>query len=66
MEGFWPDVISTDLHTASVDGPAYDLCAVMTRMLHVGMPLADVITAVTATPAKAINRSHEFGSLSVG
>ena len=38
-EGFWPDIISSDLHVESVDGPAYDLLTVMTKMLHVGMPL---------------------------
>ncbi|KAL9979660.1 hypothetical protein ACROYT_G017357 [Oculina patagonica] len=65
-EGFWPDIISSDLHAESVDGPAYDLLAVMTKMLHVGMPLIDVIKAVTMTPAAAIGRSDVIGSLSPG
>lgn len=38
-EGFWPDIISSDLHVESVESPAYDLLTVMTKMLHVGMPL---------------------------
>ncbi|GFO42528.1 dihydroorotase [Plakobranchus ocellatus] len=53
-EGFWPDIISTDLHTGSLSGPAYDLVAVMSKMLHIGMPLIEVIRAVTETPARAI------------
>ena len=65
-EGFWPDIISSDLHKESVDGPAYDLLTVMTKMLHVGMPLIDVIKAVTMTPAAAIDRSDVIGSLSFG
>lgn len=65
-EGFWPDIISSDLHVESVDGPAYDLLTVMTKMLHVGMPLIDVIKAVTMTPAAAIGRSDVIGSLSHG
>ena len=65
-EGFWPDIISSDLHKESVDGPAYDLLTVMTKMLHVGMPLIDVIKAVTMTPAAAIGRSDVIGSLSSG
>ena len=65
-EGFWPDIISSDLHVESIDGPAYDLLTVMTKMLHVGMPLIDVIRAVTMTPAVAIGRSDAFGSLSHG
>ena len=54
------------MHKESVDGPAYDLLTVMTKMLHVGMPLIDVIKAVTITPAAAIGRSNVIGSLSSG
>ena len=64
-EGFWPDLISTDLHTESMDGPAYDLTTVMTKLLHLGMPLTDVIAAVTSKPAAAIGKSGEIGSLKV-
>ena len=53
-EGLWPDIISTDLHTGSLAGPAYDLVAVMSKMLHIGMPVLEVIRAVTATPARAL------------
>lgn len=66
MKGFWPDIISSDLHVESADGPAYDLLTVMTKMLHVGMPLLDVIKAVTVTPATAIGRSDVIGSLGIG
>ena len=65
-QGFWPDTISTDLHTGNVHGPAYDLPTVMTKMLHLGMPLYDVIKAATATPASVIGRERESGSLAVG
>lgn len=47
-------------------GPAYDLPTVMTKMLHVGMPLSSVIEAVTSNPARIINREREIGSLSCG
>ena len=65
-EGFWPDVVSTDLHTGSEVGPAYDLPVVMTKMLHAGMPLVEVIRSVTATPAGILKRSDLIGSLTVG
>ncbi len=65
-EGIWPDTISTDLHTMSLSGPAYDLPTVMTKLLHVGMPLYDIIRAVTHTPAKVINREKMIGSFSIG
>ena len=63
---FWPDTISSDHHKKSIAGPAYDLTSVMTRMLHLGMPLYDIIKAVTITPAKVIRRDGEVGSLSPG
>ena len=65
-EGIWPDTISTDHHTDSVNGPAYDLPTVMSKMLHLGMPLYDVIRATTITPASVARQEHVFGSLSPG
>ena len=64
--GFWPDVISTDMHSENMEGPVYDLPCVMTKFLHLGMPLYDVIRATTEIPARAINKLKEFGSLTVG
>ena len=65
-EGFWPDTISSDHHTGSTAGPAYDLTTVMSRMLHLGMPIYDIIKAVTINPALAIKKESEIGSLSPG
>lgn len=62
----WPDTISTDLHTESNNGPAYDLPTVMTKMLCLGMPLYEVIKAVTVTPATIVKRQKELGTLSPG
>ncbi|KAK3751644.1 hypothetical protein QZH41_020129 [Actinostola sp. cb2023] len=61
---FWPDTISTDLHNENVPGPAYDLPMTMTKLLHIGMPLYDVIKAVTMAPALAIAWQDKIGSLS--
>lgn len=65
-QGFWCNVISTDLHVLCAHGPVYDLVSVMSKMLHIGMPVKEIIKAVTLTPAIAIGRSNEIGSLSVG
>ena len=65
-QGFWPDTISTDHHSGNVNGPVYDLPIIMSKLLHLGMPLYDVIKAVTATPAATISRQNEIGSLSPG
>ena len=34
--GFYPDTISTDLHSGNVDGAAKDLPWVMSKFLHLG------------------------------
>ena len=65
-QGFWPDIISTDLHSGNQNSPVYDLPTVMSKLLHVGMPMVDVIKATTITPAKAIGKSSVIGSLGVG
>jgi dihydroorotase len=64
--GFWPDTISTDLHSGSMEGPAYDLPTTMTKMLRVGMPLAEVIAACTVRPAAAIGWGDRLGTLQPG
>lgn len=46
----FPQTISTDLHVRNIDGPVYSLAAVMTKMLTLGMPLPEIIRAVTETP----------------
>ena len=65
-QGFWPDTISSDLHTGCFEGPAYDMPTVMTRMLHLGMPLAEVIRRSTIVPAAAIGWSDRIGTLGAG
>jgi dihydroorotase len=65
-QGFYPDVISTDLHTGGAEGPTYDLPTTMTRFLYLGMPLADVIAACTVKPAEAIGWGDRIGTLAVG
>ena len=65
-EGFWPDVISTDMHSLTCEGPGYDLPTVMTRILHLGMPLEEVIKASTLSAAAAIGWEDRIGTLGVG
>lgn len=65
QQGFLPDVISTDLHTQSMNGGMKDLPNVMSKFLNMGMSLKDVIDRTTAAPARIIKRTG-LGSLSVG
>jgi dihydroorotase len=45
---------STDIHSGTCEGPAYDMPTVMTWLLHVGMPLTEVVARSTFEPARAI------------
>ena len=64
-QGFYPDSISTDLHTLSMNGPMMDMPTTMSKFLAMGMPLAEVILRSTWNPAQII-RHTELGHLSVG
>lgn len=65
QQGFWPNVISTDLHAESMNGGMKDLSNVMSKFLAMGMPLKDAIQRVTWNPAQVIKRP-ELGNLDTG
>ncbi len=62
---FYPNSISTDLHSGSMNAAMKNLLNVMSHFMAMGMSLENVIKAVTMNPAKEINR-EELGNLSVG
>jgi dihydroorotase len=64
-QGFYPDSISTDLHTGSMNDEMMDMTTTMSKFLAMGMPLQDVIRLSTIGPANVI-RHPELGHLSVG
>jgi dihydroorotase len=63
--GFLPDVISSDVHSVSIEGPAFDLLHTMSKFLSLGMSLEAIIRSTTAAPASAIRRP-ELGTLAPG
>ncbi len=65
-EGFAPDTVSSDLHAHNVGGPVFDQAATLSKLLHVGMTLDDVIRASTSTPALAIRRAGGIGAIAAG
>lgn len=64
-QGFWPDSISTDLHTGSMNAGMKDMINVMSKMLNLGAPLERVIRMSTWNPAQYIKRP-ELGHLTEG
>ncbi|MBM3554882.1 MAG: amidohydrolase/deacetylase family metallohydrolase [Alphaproteobacteria bacterium] len=63
--GFKPDVISSDLHTLAIKGPAFDLPTTLSKFLCLGLEISEVIAAATVRPAAAIRRP-ELGTLKTG
>jgi len=63
--GFLPDVISSDVHTLSINGPAFDQLVTMSKFLRLGMELVEVIRASTAAPGAALGRT-DIGRLAIG
>jgi len=65
QQKFYPDSISTDLHTGSMNGAMMDFPTVMSKMLVMGMPMAEIVLRSTWMPAEVIHHP-ELGHLSVG
>jgi dihydroorotase len=64
-QGFHPDVISTDLHTGSMNSGMKDILNTMSKFLNMGMPLQDVIKANSLKASEVIKRPN-LGHLGVG
>jgi dihydroorotase len=52
--GFWPDIISTDLHRGSAVAPVGSLADCVSKLVSLGMPEVDALAAVTARPRAAL------------
>jgi dihydroorotase len=63
--GFYPDTISSDVHTLCIEGPAFDQVTTLSKFLCMGMPLSDVIAASTVNAAMALKRP-ELGTFKPG
>jgi dihydroorotase len=64
-QGLLPDSISTDLHAGNLNGPVIDMVTTMSKILAMGVPLAEVIARSTVAPAREIGRP-ELGTLNSG
>ncbi|MGH2535597.1 MAG: amidohydrolase/deacetylase family metallohydrolase [Thermomicrobiales bacterium] len=65
QQGFFPDSISTDLHTGNLNGPVVDMLTTMNKVLNMGVSLEEVIARSTVAPAREIGHP-ELGTLSAG
>jgi len=65
-QGLRPDMISTDLHVRSGEGPVVDLPNTMTKFLLLGASLEEIIAACTVNPAHAIGWQDRLGAVEAG
>ena len=66
-QGFLPDTISTDLtFTSATRGPVWDLATTMSKLLHFGMKLDDLVTRATSAPARIMGYEGTVGTLKPG
>ncbi|GHS85795.1 amidohydrolase [Synergistales bacterium] len=65
QQGFYPDSISTDLHTFSMNEAMIDMPTTISKCMALGMPIKEAIDRSTRRPAEIIGHK-ELGTLSVG
>jgi dihydroorotase len=65
-DGHVPDVISTDIHQLSINGPLFDMPTCLSKFLALGLSLEQVIAAATIKPALAMGLGDVLGTLSPG
>jgi dihydroorotase len=65
-EAVLPTTISSDLHIYNVNGPVYDLANVLSKFLHLGLSLDEVLARVTSVPAATVLMQDRIGTLAPG
>jgi len=67
QQGFWPDTISSDLHSRHVGRmPQHDLPLVLSIAIAAGIPESEAFLAVTRRPAEILGLSEPIGVLEPG
>jgi dihydroorotase len=61
-----PSTISSDLHSHNLYGPVFDLATTMTKFLHLGLSLPEIIAMTTQRPAQSVRMEGEIGTLKPG
>jgi dihydroorotase len=66
QQGFLPDTISSDLYSANINGPVYDLLTTLSKFLVLGISLRDVIARATINSSRVFNFGASIGTLKPG
>jgi dihydroorotase len=61
-----PGTISSDLHQLNVNGPVFDLATTLSKFIHLGFTLEQVLQRATSNPAHTFGFPQGLGSLRQG
>lgn len=65
-QDFLPDTISSDLYSANIHGPVFDLVTTLSKFLLLGLSLRQVVERATVNSARVFNFGAEIGTLRPG
>jgi dihydroorotase len=65
-QGVVPDFLGSDLHSYNVHGPVFDLVTTLSKFLHLGMSVPEIVNRSTATCAAWLGMADEIGTLKPG
>ncbi|HXH50155.1 MAG TPA: amidohydrolase/deacetylase family metallohydrolase [Terriglobia bacterium] len=63
---FLPDTISSDLYSANIKGPVFDLVTTLSKFLLLGLSLRQVVERATVNAARVFDFGAEIGTLRPG
>ncbi len=65
-QDLYPNTISSDIHSHNIHGPVFDQATTMSKFLHLGFAIDDVVRMTTVDPARAMGMPDGIGTLEVG
>jgi dihydroorotase len=66
QQGLAPGTISSDVHQYNVQGPVLDLATTLSKFLHLGMSMEDVVARATVNAANTFGFPKGLGTLREG
>jgi dihydroorotase len=65
-QNFLPDTISSDLYSANINGPVFDLVTTLSKFLLLGLDMRQVVERATVNSARVFDFGAEIGTLRPG
>jgi dihydroorotase len=65
-QGLNPNTISSDIHSHNIHGPVFDMATTMSKFLHLGFTVDDVVRMSSVDPAHTMGMPDGIGTLQDG